>query len=117
MVEPESIEMKNLAADPNQNNLAGALGLLQYEKMEDGTKKTSFYFDLALGISFTLCLIMAILLGLTILDLDKCESTYSPNCPYFTNPDPDATADAKPLNFQTKVGSKEFALLPDPYNT
>lgn len=95
-------------------NLDNTVRGLESAAAVDRTNKTSFYFDTALGISFTLCLIMAILLGLTILDLDKCESTFSPNCPYFTNPEPGAKVGAPEVDFRTTYNGNP--LPPDPYN-
>lgn len=97
--------------------------LIQQKKIGTG------YFQLACGISILLFLAMAVILALTLNDLDKCEKKPSAHCPYFTKPNPSintkSTADsynkenkkgpgAFTTSFITPAGN-ELPLNPNPY--
>ncbi len=64
------------------------------------------YFEAACTVSILLFIGMAVVLAMTLNDLDKCEKKPSAHCPYFTSPQlapkPGAT-DPVTSSFQTQV--------------
>ncbi len=79
------------------------------------------YFEAACTLSILLFLGMAVILGLTLMDIDKCEKNQSPHCPYFTNPGTTVTqGDGKTnmSNFYTHAilpNNNKILINPDPY--
>ena len=68
-------------------------GLNLETKLLEGDIKTqkkvgTGYFEAACTLSILLFIGMTVILGLTLMDIDKCEMHQSPHCPYFTNPQP-----------------------------
>jgi len=81
--------------NPLYDGLALPTGLGQETRLLEGDIKQqkkigTGYFEAACTLSILLFIGMAVLLGLTLMDIDKCETHQSPHCPYFTNPQPNA---------------------------
>lgn len=85
--------------------------LANLKKKED--TEVSGYFYGALAISFLLFAGMAIVVGLVLIDLDKCEKKPSPSCPFFTSPSADPGSPDS--DYFTKIMPSKSNLLPNPY--
>tara|TARA_R110000851_G_scaffold329401_1_gene501223 strand:- start:440 stop:748 length:309 start_codon:yes stop_codon:yes gene_type:complete len=56
------------------------------EDLKEQKKIGTGYFEAACTLSILLFIGMAVVLAMTLNDLDKCEKKPSASCPYFTSP-------------------------------
>ena len=58
------------------------------QDLKEQKKIGTGHFQAACAVSILMFIAMAVVLALTLNDLDKCEKKPSAHCPYFTNPQP-----------------------------
>ena len=90
------------------------------EFQKEQTKIGTGYFEAACSLSILMFIGMAVILGLTLKDLDECEKKPSGHCPYFTNPHPPVTTPGTEKNitedFTTNVRLPNGNTVPlDPF--
>ena len=94
--------------DLNQSGLSLETRLLEGD-IKEQKKVGSGYFEAACTLSILLFLGMAVILALTLMDIDKCETHQSPHCPYFTNPQSEQAATAATNPDGSAVGKNNLA--------